>query len=47
MKRSRQELYIDMVVDTEIFQNNQITLLCFTFIPKTDTGLLTKRDNFY
>jgi len=26
MERSRQELSIDMVVDTDIFESNQITL---------------------
>jgi len=33
MKRSRQELFIDMVIQTVIFEFNQITLFpCFTFI---------------
>ena len=36
MKRSRRELSIDMVIPTDIFKNNQITLFpCFTSTPKT------------
>jgi len=36
MKRSRQELSIDVVIRRGIFKNNQITLFtCFTFIPVT------------
>jgi len=39
MKRSRQELSINMVINRFIFKNNQITLFtCFTFIPKTGMG---------
>jgi len=35
MKRTRRELSIDMVIDSFIFRNNQITLItCYTFIPK-------------
>jgi len=41
MKRSRRELFIDMVIRKGIFKNNQITLFpCFTFIPKTGFFLL-------
>jgi len=48
MKRSRRELSIDVVVDRDIFQNNQITLLpCFTFISKTGMGLPKTGDSFY
>jgi len=36
MKSSRRELSIDMVIQSGIFINNQITLFpCFTFISKT------------
>jgi len=36
MKRSRQELSIDMVIHWGIFKYKEIALLpCFTFIPKT------------
>jgi len=36
IKRSRQELSIDMDIHGGIFQNNQMTFFpCFTFIPRT------------
>ena len=35
MKRSRRELFIDMVIHRGIFENNQITLFPCIFIPKT------------
>jgi len=40
MESSRQDLSIDMFVDTFNFKNNQITRFpCFTIVFKTDTGL--------
>ena len=48
MKRSRQELSINKIVDISIFQNNHIMPFpCFTFIPKTDMGLPKTRVRFY
>jgi len=42
MKRSRQELTIDMVVRTGNFKNNKITLFPrFTFIPKSGVSFNT------
>jgi len=39
IKRSRQELSIDMVIDRGIFKNNQMTLFSLFFITKTDMGV--------
>jgi len=40
MESSRQDLFIDMVVERFIFKNDQTTLSpCSTFIPKTGVGL--------
>ena len=40
MQRSRRKLSINVVVHMFILKNNQITSFpCFTFIPKTGTGL--------
>jgi len=48
MESSRRDLFIDMVVDRFIFKNNQITLSpCFTFTPKTRTGLPETGVSFY
>jgi len=48
MKRSRRELFIDMVIYISIFRNNQITLFpYFTFIPKTGMGQPKTRMRFY
>jgi len=39
METSQGDLFINMVVDRFIFKNNQSTLSCFTFIPRTSVGL--------
>jgi len=46
MESSRQDLFIDMVVNRYIFKNNQIKALLLTFIPKTDMGLPETGVNF-
>jgi len=47
MESSRQDLFIDMVVDRFIIKNYQITLsLCFTFIIKIGQGLSKTRVRF-
>jgi len=39
MESSRQDLFIDVVVDRFIFKNNQVTFFpCFNVVPKTDVG---------
>jgi len=46
MKRSRRELFIEMVIHSDIFKNNQITLLhCFTFIYKTGISFYCVDEN--
>jgi len=48
MERSRRNLFIDMVVDMFIFENNQIMpFLCFSFVPKTGVGLPKSGVSFY
>jgi len=48
MESSRRDLFIDMVFDRFIINNNQITLFpCFAFIPKTGVGLPKTRVRFY
>jgi len=48
MESSRQDLFIDMIVDWFIFKNNLITLSpCFTFLPKTGIGLPKTGVSFY
>jgi len=51
MDSSRQDLFIDMVIDVidrYIFKNNQIKLSpCSTFIPKTGEGLPKTGGSFY
>ena len=48
MKRSRRELFIDMVVDRDISSFNQIMLFPFlNFISKTSMGPPKTGDSFY
>jgi len=48
MESSRRDLFIDMVVDKSIFENNHITLFpCYTFIFKTGVGLPKTEASFY
>jgi len=48
IESSRRDLFIDMIVDSFIFNNNLITLApCFTFIPKTAVGLPKTGVRFY
>jgi len=48
MESSRQDLFIDMVVDRFIFKNNQITVSpSLTSIPETGEGLPKTEGSFY
>jgi len=48
MKRSRRELYSDMAIHMDSFENNQITLFsCFTSTPTTGMGLPKKGVSSY
>jgi len=48
MKRSRRKLSINMVFDTFVLQNNQLTLFPYlTFVPKTGMGLTKTGIIFY
>jgi len=48
MESSRRDLFIDMVVDSFIFKNSQMTLSpCFISVPKTGVGLPEIGLSFY